>query len=228
MIIELFRALVIFQPFIWIWIIEDEKSFKILNDVNMELWFSVLVFCWSILIFIYDLGIGFYTTELLILYAWMVWVTVQVLIKKFKFTFRNAIANSFLIVYLNSWYWESFLHIWVIMEKGFNMNQLVQALHLLPAIYFLMSYRFDVEMAIDQLGKGFFISAMIGMIKHFRLWQYIPLDHTYQTVYFFNHGLMIMNRLICWVFLFNTIIIWGMHKADYLNLMRQTKILYME
>jgi len=114
------------------------------------------------------------------------------------------------------------------MENGFNQNQFFQALHLLPAIYFLIRYRFDVSMAVDQLGKGFFISTIIGFSRNFRIWQYLPIVHTQQTVYFFNHGLMIMNRLICWVFLFNAIIIWGMQKDDYRKLMRQTKILYTE
>ncbi len=156
----------------------------------------------------------------------MVWITTQILIKKHYFRFRKAIATSFLIVYLNSFYWESFLHIWVILESGFNRNQFFQFLHLIPAFYFLMRYRFDVPNAVDQLGKGFFISTVIGFSRHYRIWKYLPIIHTEQTVYFFNHGLMILNRLICWVFLFNTIIIWGIHKSDYRKLMRQTKVLY--
>jgi len=118
------------------------------------------------------------------------------------------------------------LHIWTIMENGFNRNQFFQALHLIPAVYFLMLYKFDVNRSVDQVGKGFFISTVIGFARQFRIWKYLPIEHTTQTVYFFNHGLMIFNRLICLVFLFNAIIIWGMHKSDYRKLMRQTKILY--
>jgi len=184
------------------------------------------VFLWSVIIIIFDISIGFYTAELLILYAWMVLASTRILIKEHYFSFRKAIATSFLIVYLNSFYWESFLHIWTIMENGFNRNQFFQALHLIPAFYFLMRYKFDVNRAVDQVGKGFFISTVIGFSRQFRIWKYLPIEHTAQTVYFFNHGLMIFNRLICWVFLFNAIIIWGMHKSDYRKLMRQTDILY--
>ena len=223
---DVFRALLIAQPFLWIWIIEDERGLKIIDDVNAPYWFSVLVFVWSVLILIFDVNIGFYTSELLILYALMVFVSTWVLVLNHSFIFRKAIATSFLIVYLNSWYWESFLHIWAILENGFNLNQFFQALHLLPAVYFLMRYKFDTPNAVDQVSKGFLVSTIIGFSRSLRIWKYLPMIHTEQTVYFINHGLMIMNRLICWVFLFNAIIIWGMHRSDYRKLMRQTKVLY--
>jgi hypothetical protein len=105
------------------------------------------------------------------------------------------------------------------------MNQVFQALHLIPGIYFFIRYEFDVKEATDNLMMGFSVSALIGVIRIYRLWKYLPLDFTDKTVYFIDHGLMIANRLICLVFLFNAIIIWGMHKADYLKLMRQTDIL---
>jgi len=223
--LDIFRAFIIAQPFLWIWIIEDDR-WEFLNE-DIYLFYSQILFCFLIFIIpAFKIKIDFFTTELLFLYTGMIWITNLVLIREFKYSFRKAIANSFLIVYLNSFYWESFLHIWVILESGFNRNQFFQALHLIPAFYFLMRYRFDRRIAVDQLGKGFFISTVIGFSRQFRIWQYLPIEHTAQTVYFFNHGLMILNRLICWVFLFNAIIIWGMHKSDYRKLMRQTKRLY--
>jgi len=219
--------LIIAQPFLWIWIIEDDR-WEFLNNRwgTSKFLFDVVTGQLLLSIWLLKIDIGFYTNELLILYIGMVWISTDVLIKKHDLSFRKAIATSFLIVYLNSFYWESFLHIWVILESGFNRNQFFQALHLIPAFYFLMRYRFDRRIAVDQLGKGFFISTVIGFARHYRIWKYLPLIHTKQTVYFFNHGLMILNRLICWVFLFNAIIIWGMHKSDYRKLMRQTKVLY--
>jgi hypothetical protein len=207
------------------WIIEDENSFSILEDVNIEIWFHVMAFFCSVSVIIFDINIGLYTKGLLFLYILMVWGSVTVLMKIHHFSFRKAIANSFLIVYLNSWYWESFMHIWAIQENGLNMNQLFQALHLIPAIYFIIRYKFDIEKASMQLFKGFIFSALIGMMINFRVWKYLPIVHTDQTVFFFNHVLILMNRLICLVYLFNAIIIWGKHKKDHPKLMRQTDIL---
>jgi hypothetical protein len=215
---DIFRALVIAQPFLWMWIIEDDR-WKVLNDVNADIWFSICAYAWISLIILFDVNIGFFSAELLILYALMVWASTMILIRKHFFSFRKAISNSFLIVYLNSYYWESFLHLWAINENGFNMNQVFQALRLIPAVYFIFRYKFDVKEASDHLLMGFSISALIGVIRIYRLWKYLPIVYSTQTVYFFNHGLMILNRLICLVYLFDAIIIWGMHKADYLKLM---------
>lgn len=213
------------QPFLWIWILEDDR-WEFLNDEDYYPIFHVSSFLLVLFLIGSKFEIGFYSNELLILYSAMVWITTNILIFKFHFSFRKAIANSFLIVYLNSYYWESFMHIWAIQENGLNMNQVFQALHLVPAVYFVLRYKFDVQEAIDQFGRGFFVSAIIGFTRAFRLWKYLPMVHSEQTVYFINHGLMIMNRLICWVYLFNIVIVWGMHKNDYRKLMRQTKILY--
>jgi len=225
LIVDLFRALLIAQPFLWIWIIEDER-WEFLNNYFFELWFNLQTFTFIILILGLKVEIGFYSTGLLTLYIVMVWISYTSMIENHNFSFRKAVANSFLIVYLNSWYWESFLHIWAIQENGFNMNQLFQALHLIPAVYFLVRYRFDVEYALDEFGKGFFVSAIFGFIRVFRMWKYLPIVHTIQTVFIFNQGLMILNRLICFVYLFRIVVVWGMHKTDYRNLMRQTEILY--
>jgi hypothetical protein len=211
---DLFRALVIAQPFLWMWVNEDDR-WDFLNDVNMDSWFTIWVYAWVCVILFFDVRIGFYSTELLILYSLMVWASTIVQMKRYSFSFRKAIAQSFLIVYLNSYYWESFLHLWAINENGFNMNQLFQALRLIPAVYFILRYEFDVKEATDHLLMGFSISALIGAIRIYRLWKYLPIIHTTQTVYFINHGLMILNRLICLVFLFDAIIIWGRPKNYY-------------
>jgi len=132
--------------------------------------------------------------------------------KNFNWHFREALATSFLLVYLNSWYWESFLHIWAIQENGINMNQMFQLLHLIPGVYFLIRYEFDKDRVVDELAKGFMVSIIIGVMLVYRVWRYLPMVHTEFTGLFFSHGLMILNRIICFVFLFKAIIHWGMSK----------------
>jgi hypothetical protein len=227
LIVDLFRALLIAQPFLWIWIIEDDR-WEFLNDQLglIQYMFEKGSMVALFLVVGFSVEIGFYSTGLLTLYIFMVWMSYTWMMENHNFSFRKAIANSFLIVYLNSWYWESFLHIWAIQENGFNTNQLFQLLHLIPAVYFLIRYRFDAEYGLDEFGKGFFVSAMIGFIRVFRMWKYLPIVHTTQSVFIINQGLMILNRLICWIYLFRLIVIWGMHKSDYRKLMRQTQLLY--
>ena len=211
MLETLFRAFVILQPFLWIWILEDDR-FEFLNKEKVYdlFWYGVIFASFAFLI--EDINIGFYSSELLLVYSCLVSWGVLALMKNFNWHFREALATSFLLVYLNSWYWESFLHIWAIQENGINMNQIFQLLHLIPGVYFLIRYEFDKDRVVGELAKGFMVSTIIGFMRIYRVWKYLPMVHTEATVYFFNHGLMILNRIVCFVFLFNAIINWGMSK----------------
>ena len=213
MLETLFRAFVILQPFLWIWILEDDR-FEFLNHARVKELFTYGVLFWMAAVWIGAFSIGFYSNELLILYSGLVWWGILVLKKNFNWHFREALATSFLLVYLNSWYWESFLHIWTIQENGINVNQMFQLLHLVPGVYFLIRYEFDKVRAINELIKGFYVTAIIGFMRVYRVWKYLPIVHTEFTVNFFNRGLMNLNRVICFVFLFNAIINWGMSKKE--------------
>lgn len=213
MLETLFRAFVIVQPFLWIWILEDDR-FEFLNKEDPKYWgwFTYGFVAFIAFIGINNFSIGFYSSEILVIYAFLVWWGNFVLMRNFLWNFREALATNFLLVYLNSWYWESFLHIWAIQENGITRNQIFQLLHLIPGVYFLIRYEFDKDRVIDELAKGFMVSTIIGFMRIYRVWKYLPMIHTETTVYFFNHGLMIVNRIICFVFLFNAIIRWGMSK----------------
>ena len=213
MLETLFRAFVILQPFLWIWILEDDR-FEFLNYKDSWAFFNYGFIVFIAFIGINNVSIGFYSPELLAVYSFLVWWGILVLMKNFNWHFREALATSFLLVYLNSWYWESFLHIWAIQENGINMNQIFQLLHLIPGVYFLIRYEFDKDRVVGELAKGFMVSTIIGFMRIYRVWKYLPMVHTEATVYFFNHGLMILNRIVCFVFLFNAIINWGVHKKE--------------
>jgi len=216
MLETIFRAFVIVQPFLWIWILEDDR-FEFLNHKDAYAFFSYGALFTIIAFWIGRINIGFYSSELLVLYSCLVWWGILVLMKNFNWHFREALATSFLLVYLNSWYWEAFLHIWAIQENGINMNQIFQLLHLIPGVYFLIRYEFDKHKAIDELAKGFMVSTIIGLARVYRIWKYLPMVHTEASVYCINHGLMILNRVICFVFLFNAIIGWGEHKLKQMS-----------
>lgn len=206
-----FRAFVIVQPFLWMWILEDDW-FEFLNRDKVRNIFYISAMLFLLFLVISKFSIGFYSNELLIVYVCLVQWGIFVLMKNFEWGFRASVATSFLLVYLNSWYWESFLHIWAIQEKGINANQIFQLLHLIPGVYFWFRYDFDKSRVVDELAKGFMWSAIIGLMRVYRIWKYLPMVHTTSTVMFFNHGLMNLNRLICFTFLFKAIIVWGDHK----------------
>ncbi len=210
MLETLFRAFLILQPFLWIWILEDDR-FEFLNHERVKDLFTYASLFVIVGVWIGNISIGFYSRDLLLLYSCLVWWGILVLMKNFNWHFREALATSFLLVYLNSWYWESFLHIWAIQENGINMNQMFQLLHLIPGVYFLIRYEFDKDRAINELAKGFMVSTVIGLSKKTYFWVSWGLVK-YAPSIAFERTLMNLNRIISFIFLFRAIIVWGMNK----------------
>lgn len=219
---DLIRAIVLMQPFFWIWVLEDEKRFDILNDPNGGSWFYVSVYSFIAGVIIFGISFGFYTSELLVVYALLVGFGVFFCRKWFYYSRREAIAISFLVTYLNSWYWEGVLHVWAIMENGLNINQIFQMLHLIPAIYFLYAWDFEKEQSLNNLMIGWGLSGILTFMRKIRIWKFLPMVHSEGSVYFFNHGLMIVNRFICLYFLLRAIVGWGISKkSDYPKFFKQ-------
>ena len=209
MIEDLFRAFLIVQPFFWMWVLEDDR-FEGLKDVNIHAWFTVSVFAFCVSAFMFDISIGIYSSGYLFMYAILVWLVYSRCFGIFKYSFRDSVALGFLIVYLNSWYWEGVLHLWAIAENGFNLNQAYQMLHLIPAVYFLLRWEFDRQEAGNELMKGWAFAGLISFARMGRIWRFLPIVFTGGIVDFFNQGLMTLNRIICLWYLTNAIIRWGM------------------
>lgn len=164
--------------------------------------------------------IAFYSTEILITYIFMVAILVEYLMDLPESSFRISLSLAFLLVYVNSWYWEGILHIWAIQENGLNFNQIIQLLHLAPVPYLLYRWSFEVKEAINWLTRGFAFSTIIALMKFYRVWKYLPIIHTAQTVFIFNHGLMWINRLFClWVLytIFVSHAIYNRNKANLIS-----------
>ena len=211
---DLFRALLIVQPFFWMWVLEDDRFDFLNQEVFSEalflggLWFAIAVA-------VKGIKVGPYSTGLIVFYAFFVlWVCSRIY-DEFRWPFRESLALAFLIVYLNSWYWEGVLHLWAIAENGFNLNQAFQMLHLIPGIYFLIRWEFDRREAGHNLLMGWVISGLISFARMGRVWKYLPIVHTSFTVFNINQGLMLLNRMICLWYLTNAIAGWGSPKEAF-------------
>lgn len=138
MILMLFilRTLVYFQSFIWLyilfsnWKIKDYQGYPIIPilfiNAGIISYFQILR---------YNISFSQYTSELLGLYILMVLLCFGLFYS--KYSFKDSVALAFLIVFINSYYWESMLHFNAIVFSGFNFNQIIQMFHLFPA-YFLI------------------------------------------------------------------------------------------
>jgi hypothetical protein len=213
MIETIVRGLVIAQPFVWIMVMEEPKFLAGLGNWRIQRLFKTFV-PWAMLgVLISDLTIGFYDSQILANYILLVYMGVFI-IRDYGFGFRECLALSFLIAYLNSWYWEGVLHLWVIAEAGLNFNQLFQMLHLIPGIYFLIKWEFHIPSSAKEIMRGWLASGFITGLRFLRVWKYIPMIHTTESVHWMNHGLMVLNRVICFWFLVNAIVKWGKPVQD--------------
>jgi len=209
---DLFRAFIIFQPFIWFWVLEDDR-FNFLNREESLPFFTMLVFMWILSVGSTQASIGFYSTELLSLYSGLVLTGTITCIRDFKYSFKDALSLGFLIAYLNSFYWEGLLHVWAIQENGLNANQLFQMLHLIPAIYFIKRWEFDVKHSIDCLMVGWALSGLLTFLR--MSWGWILPPAILSSLSFpLNAFVMMINRIVCFYFLFNAIVRWGMPRKD--------------
>lgn len=126
------RTLVYLQSFFWLIVllyVDDVDPPKIIKEIILAVSFYL-----SYAVLNYNISFSQYTSPLLSFYILMVILCFGAFYHQYGF--KDAVALSFLIVFINSFYWESFFHFNAIVFYGLSFNQLIQMFHLIPA-YFL-------------------------------------------------------------------------------------------
>lgn len=152
----LLRSMVYVQPFIWIYLLD--KNIEIRNR------YIRLLFPVGLGIIYYALVItGFefsqYNNELLKFYVALMLYSYIVL--RWEFNYKDTVCLTFLLVFINSYYWESMLHLNAIMFYRLSFNQFVQLFHLVP-VYFLnrIIYITDYRRSKKLIIYGLMISTL--------------------------------------------------------------------
>ena len=131
------RILVYAQSFLWLYLLN--RDFEIKSIIIKVLFPVCLVFIYFIL---HETGFEFnqYTNNLLKYYIVLILFSYNIL--RFSYPFKNAVCLSFLLVFINSFYWESMLHLNAIIFNGLSFNQFVQSFHLITAYYLYKMFNF--------------------------------------------------------------------------------------
>ena len=132
MINYILRTLVYSQSFLWLFILFSDLDLESVIFDWLVVWFGF--FSYFVVLY-YDISFSQYTTELLAFYILLVVICYGFFTT--KYSYKDSISFAFLIVFINSYYWESMHHFNAIVLYGLNFNQIVQMFHLIPA-YFLM------------------------------------------------------------------------------------------
>jgi len=111
--------------------------------------------------------VGFFTPWIIIQYIVMVLFSVAVY--KQRFSFKQALCLGFMTVYLNSFYWELFYHvyewqIWLPFSLGLEwwVNRLPQWIRLIPAFFIVNNFKVD---NLKPLTFGLMVSYVLTYLR---------------------------------------------------------------
>ncbi len=157
MILYSLRTLVYFQSFIWLILLKYVDDFDPPVYFKSVLWASSFYLSYAVLK--YNISFNQYTSNLLSLYILMVLVCFSAFYHRFGF--KDAVALSFLLVFINSYYWESMFHFNAIVFYGLSFNQIIQMFHLLPAYFLVKELEFyNARRVIKLILYGVIVSGL--------------------------------------------------------------------
>lgn len=128
----LLRSIIYAQPFIWLYFLDKDIDIK--NRYIKLLYPYGLLGCLYLILSITDFEFSQYENKLLMFYVLLMMYSHYVL--RHNYNYKDTVCLSFLLVFINSYYWEFMLHLNAIMFYGLSFNQLIQGFHLIP-VYFL-------------------------------------------------------------------------------------------
>lgn len=172
------QAGILGQPLFWMWLHNSKIHFT--ERVKYFFYMASMVFAWAI--WITGMKIGYYRTHLIIQYV--IHTILAIYIFNQRNDFKEALCLGFLIVFLNSYYWELPLHLAEFLSGLPHVGMLVQLWRLIPIPFLMNNYKFKQNTyPLLSLGLGF--SGMV-MVLHL----IIELKLDWSTVY-------VVNRLAC-------------------------------
>jgi len=184
-----------------------EKSLtykKWYNQKFMENVFYIISLVFVICVYVLNLSYNFYKSNLLIQYAFFVHVAYYKL--RNRYNVLTAISLSFLLVFLNSYFWESALHV---MEYNTNPLMLLnfrETYHLIVIPFLLLHYQFDKRIVIRKIGFSFFFSFIISILT-LELIPYLGLHLIYIPFFLYpSNVLYFVNRFVCLLILLDIMI----------------------
>jgi hypothetical protein len=148
---DAFNLIVYTQPYLWLLL------------MNSRLKLSLYAFYFTgaataALVAYTGFNRGFYTTDILLCYIFMVMAVVW---KSRDAAPIQAVSFAFIMVFANSYYWEFPLHVASFVENPVVGNQLIQALHIVPLA--LLIYVYGIRLTVKPLKSCVESSLLVWM-----------------------------------------------------------------
>jgi hypothetical protein len=206
------------MPF-FMWLYESNKEFedfKYINSIDFDLIILYVLNIIPVIIYVYKIHFHYYTTQLFILYNYMILFCYVLFRLYLRYSIKDALSMSFLIVFLNSYYWEMVLHI---SAAHYNLYELInprETIRLIIVPFLLANYSFNKSKSLRMLRIGVIISGIIAYLrlKTFRI-EGIRVITFYMPV-FGNIGKFIyfINRVVCLIILMIIMVYYSYPKKE--------------
>lgn len=177
------RGLIYVQPYFWLYFFNELSNIKDRDNLKIGFYFCTAFVYFMLL----DTGFSFsqYSNKILRMYVLFVYISYYYL--REKYDVKDSICLAFLIVFINSYYWEMMLHINKIIFFGLDFNDVIQMLHLIPA--YLLYRRLIIKDRVK-----FKRVLLIGLIAGcFNVMAIGFLKYPFGFRFYFN----LFNRVIC-------------------------------
>jgi len=182
------RSIVYAQPFIWLYILDKRID---INNRYIKSFYPIALCILYLILVITGFGFNQYENKLLKFYVLLIMYSHYVL--SYNYSFKDSVCLSFLLVFINSYYWESMLHLNAIMFYGLSLNQFIQGFHLIP-IYFL--YRMIEIKDTKRVKKLILYGLIISTLNLFSI-QVIPLRLFNFIIYYGRNLFNNITRISC-------------------------------
>lgn len=174
------------------------------NDVILETFFYAVSFLFIVVVILTGVTFQFYTNMLILQYVALVLYAYSVLKKKERVL--TAICLSFLLVFFNSYLWESVLHF-----AEYNANPMMifnfrELIHLVVLPFLHAHYTVDKKPVLSKLRMLFFINFLFSVLT---IEVYPRIDSYRFYIPFFRHLVNLthyINRCISLVMLLDMFI----------------------
>ena len=155
-------------------------------------------------VYVFNFNFHYYNTQLIITYCYLVMFAWSYLRIYKDYDFKSALSISFLLVILNSFYWELVLHLAAAHQNVYALINPRESIRLIIVPFLLHHYKFHKHKANKYLRIGIVVSGIIAYLrlKTFRINGVRII--MFSVPLFGNVGKLLytFNRLFClWILL---------------------------
>jgi hypothetical protein len=193
--VYLVRVFVFIQPVFWWYVWDQEMIIPTKYSETVILIGGIS----SMIVSTFKLSFEYYSTSLLVQYILL--VVIAYIIFLTKYTIVDSLCIAFMLVYLNSFYWEIVLHFAEYTQNLMNLSLFInvrELWRLTPVFFFVWNWKYNKSYSLKLLRVGLIPSFIIAHLNLHVLTTSLGLKYPIIAPYIggLRQFLFFLNRLI--------------------------------